>query len=402
MAWNEPGGNNQDPWGGGKKGNDQGPPDLDEAFRKFQNTLKGIFGGSGGSSSGNNSSRTGGGAAGGGLFAGIAIIAIVAYLWNAIYIVDEKERAVILRFGEYYETVDPGLNIYFPPIETKYQYPVTQINTYRLSQQMLTEDENIVEVAMSVQYNIADLKNYVLNDSNPEQSLKEAAQSALRHVVGSSEMYKVLTEGREVLGQEVKGRLQDYLNTYGSGLNIVEVNIESSQPPRQVLAAFDDVIRAREQEQQEKNNAEAYANQIIPEARGDAQRILEDAEGYKQEVISRSEGDAARFSNLLSAYVKAPEVTRERLYLDTMEDVLGASSKILVDVKGGNNMIYLPLDKLMDGKKVKSNSLGTTGSSLSPAAATTLSQEEIQALADQVTAEINRRVSSSRTGRVSR
>ena len=401
MAWNEPGGNNQDPWGGGKKGNDQGPPDLDEAFRKFQNTLKGIFGGSGGSSSGNNSSRTGGGA-GGGLFVGIAIIAIVAYLWNAIYIVDEKERAVILRFGEYYETVDPGLNIYFPPIETKYQYPVTQINTYRLSQQMLTEDENIVEVAMSVQYNIADLKNYVLNDSNPEQSLKEAAQSALRHVVGSSEMYKVLTEGREVLGQEVKGRLQDYLNTYGSGLNIVEVNIESSQPPRQVLAAFDDVIRAREQEQQEKNNAEAYANQIIPEARGDAQRILEDAEGYKQEVISRSEGDAARFTNLLSAYVKAPEVTRERLYLDTMEDVLGASSKILVDVKGGNNMIYLPLDKLMDGKKVKSNSLGTTGSSLSPAAAPTLSQEEIQALADQVTAEINRRVSSSRTGRVSR
>ena len=401
MAWNEPGGNNQDPWGGGKKGNDQGPPDLDEAFRKFQNTLKGIFGGSGGSSSGNNSSRTGGGA-GGGLFAGIAIIAIVAYLWNAIYIVDEKERAVILRFGEYYETVDPGLNIYFPPIETKYQYPVTQINTYRLSQQMLTEDENIVEVAMSVQYNIADLKNYVLNDSNPEQSLKEAAQSALRHVVGSSEMYKVLTEGREVLGQEVKGRLQDYLNTYGSGLNIVEVNIESSQPPRQVLAAFDDVIRAREQEQQEKNNAEAYANQIIPEARGDAQRILEDAEGYKQEVISRSEGDAARFTNLLSAYVKAPEVTRERLYLDTMQDVLGASSKILVDVKGGNNMIYLPLDKLMDGKKVKSNSLGTTGSSLSPAAAPTLSQEEIQALADQVTAEINRRVSSSRTGRVSR
>lgn len=401
MAWNEPGGNNQDPWGGGKKGNDQGPPDLDEAFRKFQNTLKGIFGGSGGSSSGNNSSRTGGGA-GGGLFVGIAIIAIVAYLWNAIYIVDEKERAVILRFGEYYETVDPGLNIYFPPIETKYQYPVTQINTYRLSQQMLTEDENIVEVAMSVQYNIADLKNYVLNDSNPEQSLKEAAQSALRHVVGSSEMYKVLTEGREVLGQEVKGRLQDYLNTYGSGLNIVEVNIESSQPPRQVLAAFDDVIRAREQEQQEKNNAEAYANQIIPEARGDAQRILEDAEGYKQEVISRSEGDAARFTNLLSAYVKAPEVTRERLYLDTMQDVLGASSKILVDVKGGNNMIYLPLDKLMDGKKVKSNSLGTTGSSLSPAAAPTLSQEEIQALADQVTAEINRRVSSSRTGRVSR
>ncbi len=401
MAWNEPGGNNQDPWGGGKKGNDQGPPDLDEAFRKFQNTIKGIFGGKGGST-GNNGSRNGSGQGGGGMLVGFAIVGILAYLWNAIYIVDEKERAVILRLGKYEETVGPGLNIYFPPIETKYQYPVTQINTYRLSQAMLTEDENIVEVAMSVQYNIANLKNYVLNDASPEQSLKEATQSALRHVVGGSEMYKVLTEGRAVLGQEVKDRLQDYLDSYGAGLNIVEVNIESSQPPRQVLSAFDDVIRAREEEQQEKNKAEAYANQVIPEARGDAQRILEDATGYKQEVISRSEGDAARFTNLLGEYQKAPGVTRERLYLDTMQTVLASTRKVLVDVKDGNNMMYLPLDKLMEGRKTTTATVSQGMDSVTKMPAASMSQEDISSLVDQVATELSRRANNTRTGRVSR
>ncbi len=395
MAWNEPGGNKQDPWGGGNKGNNQGPPDLDEAFRKFQQTLKGIFNGKGGSSGGNGSRS--GSSGGAGLWGGVIIVAALAYAWNAVYIVDEKERGVILRFGQYVETVDPGLNMYFPPIESKFQFPVTQINTYRLSQAMLTEDENIVEVAMSVQYNISSLKNYVLKDSNPEQSLKEATQSALRHVVGGSEMAQVLTEGREVLGNEVKDRLQIYLDIYGSGLNVVEVNIESSQPPRQVLAAFDDVIRAREEEQQEKNKAEAYSNQIIPEARGDAQRVLEDAMGYKQEVVSRSEGDAARFENLLGEYSKAKEVTRERLYLDAMQTVLSSTSKVMVDVEGGNNMMYLPLDKLMDGK----GRISSTGST-SASSGVALTQDEVGMLTDQVTAEINRRVSNVRTGRTSR
>ncbi|WP_281645806.1 FtsH protease activity modulator HflK [Parendozoicomonas sp. Alg238-R29] len=399
MAWNEPGGNNQDPWGGGNKGNNQGPPDLDEAFRKFQQTLKGIFGGKGGSTGGNGNRGGSGSAAGsGGLWVGIVVIAILAYLWNAVYVVDEKERAVILRFGKYTETVGPGLRMYFPPVESRYLRPVTQINTYRLSQSMLTEDENIVEVAMSVQYNITSLEDYVLKDSNPEQSLKEATQSALRHVVGSSEMYKVLTEGREVLGDEVKVRLQEYLNAYGTGLNVIKVNIESSQPPRQVLTAFDDVIRAREEEQQEKNKAEAYANQVIPEARGDAQRIREEAEGYKDEVVSRAKGDASRFNQLLTEYQKAPGVTRERLYLETMQELLGTTSKVLVDVKGGNNMMYLPLDKLMDGKKSRSASGGSSSNS----GATALSQDDIGTIADQVTAEINRRVSNSRTGRTAR
>ena len=400
MAWNEPGGNNQDPWGGGNKGNNQGPPDLDEAFRKFQQTLKGIFGGKGSSSGGNGSRGGSAGGNGGGkvLWAGIALIAVVAYFVNAIYIVDERERAVILRLGKYVETVEPGLNIYFPPIEQKFQRAVTQINTYRLSQAMLTEDENIVEVAMSVQYNIASLEDYVLKDSNPEQSLREATQSALRHVVGGSEMHQILTEGREVMGDEVKIRLQEYLNTYGTGLNIVKVNIESSQPPRQVVAAFDDVIRAREEEQQEKNRAEAYANQVIPEARGDAQRLREEAEGYRQEVVSVAKGEAARFENLLSEYQKAPGVTRERLYLETMQELLGSTSKVLVDVKGGNNMMYLPLDKLMEGNKTRPTVSGT----MKDSGPVTLSQDDISALADQVTAEINRRVSNTRTGRTAR
>ena len=397
MAWNEPGGNNQDPWGGGKKGGNQGPPDLDEAFRKFQQTLKGIFGGKGSSSGGNGSGAAGSGG-GAGLWAGIVIIAVLAYVWNAVYIVDEKERAVILRFGKYSETVGPGLHMYYPPVETRFLQSVTQIKNYRLSQSMLTEDENIVEVAMSVQYNITNLEDYVLKDSNPEQSLKEATQSALRHVVGSSEMYKVLTEGREVLGDEVKIRLQEYMADYGTGLNIIKVNIESSQPPRQVLTAFDDVIRAREEEQQEKNKAEAYANQVVPEARGDAQRIREEAEGYKQEVVSRSKGDAARFVNLLSEYQKAPGVTRERLYLETMQELLGATSKVLVDVKGGNNMMYLPLDKLMDGKKARS----TTSGSSTDIDSIGMSADDIGALADQVTAEMNRRVTNARTGRTAR
>ena len=392
MAWNEPGGNNQDPWGGGNKGNNQGPPDLDEAFKKFQQTLKGIFGG--GSSSGGNKSK--GGSGSGGMWIGVIIIALIAYTWNAIYVVDEKEQAVILRFGKYVETVGPGLNMYFPPIESRFKEPVTELRNYRLSQEMLTEDENIVEVALSVQYNISDLKNYVLKVADPERSLREATQSALRHVVGSSEMYQVLTEGRETMGDEVKERLQTYLDTYGTGLHIIKVNIERSQPPKQVLVAFDDVIRAREEEQREKNKAEAYANKIVPEARGDAQSIIEEAEGYKQEVVSRAKGDAARFDKLLFEYSKAPNVTRERLYLETMEDVLGKSSKVLVDVKGGNNMMYLPLDKLMDKKTSQQSSINTGADSVA------LTKEDLSVLADQVTAEINRRVANSRSGRVSR
>ncbi|MGB1271809.1 MAG: FtsH protease activity modulator HflK, partial [Endozoicomonas sp.] len=330
MAWNEPGGNNQDPWGGGNKGDKQGPPDLDDAFRKLQDKLNSLFGGGqkGGASGNGNSAGSSSG-----MLVGVLLLAVVAYLWNAVYTVDEKERAVILRFGQYTETVGPGLHMYFPPIDTKVQERVTELRTYNLRQHMLTEDENIVEVAMSVQYNIENIKDYVLYVAKPLVSLEEATQSALRHVVGSSEMYQVLTEGRETMGTDVRDRLQAYLDSYGTGLNVAKVNVESAQPPREVQAAFDDVIRAREDEERAKNKAQVYANKIVPEARGQAQRAIEDANGYRDEIIAKAEGEADRFNKLLSEYKQSPEVTRERLYMETVESVLSKTNKVLVDVE---------------------------------------------------------------------
>ncbi|MGI9273592.1 MAG: FtsH protease activity modulator HflK [Endozoicomonas sp.] len=388
MAWNEPGGNSQDPWGGGNKGKNQGPPDLDEAFRKLQDKLNSLFGG--GRSSGGTGGRDGSGSSSG-MFIGILVLAAVAYVWNALYTVDEKERAVILRLGKYVETVEPGLHIYFPPFESKYQEKVTELRTYNLRQQMLTEDENIVEVSMSVQYNIGDIKSYVLNVAKPLVSLEEATQSALRHVVGGSEMYQVLTQGREVMGTDVRNRLQDYQNIYGTGLKIGKINIESAQAPKEVQAAFDDVIRAREDEQRSKNKAEAYSNRIIPEARGQAQRLIEEANAYRDELIARAEGESQRFSNLLSEYSRAPAVTRERLYLETVEEVLANTSKVLVDVKGGNNMIYLPLDQLTKGR--------TTSQAGIPAE---LSSQDLTEITNRVTEELNKRVSTARSGRIGR
>ncbi|MDD7805717.1 MAG: FtsH protease activity modulator HflK [Endozoicomonas sp. (ex Botrylloides leachii)] len=387
MAWNEPGGNNQDPWGGGNKGKKQGPPDLDDAFRKLQSKLSSMFGGSNRSTGrGNNT-----GSSSVLLIGGLVLLATI-YLWNAIYTVDEKERAVILRFGQYVETVGPGLHIYFPGIEQKFQERVTEYRTYSLRQQMLTEDENIVEVSMSVQYNITNIKDYTLNVAKPLVSLEEATQSALRHVVGSSEMHQVLTEGRETMGKDVRDRLQTYLNSYGSGINVRKVNVESAQPPSEVQAAFDDVIRAREDEERSKNRAEAYANMIIPEARGKAQRTIENASAYRDEVIAKAEGEASRFSEFYTEYRKAPEVTRERLYIETMQDILSKNNKVLIDVKGGNNMMYLPLDQLMKAKK------GSQKGSVSE-----LSAKELNAISNQVTEKLNKRANSARSsGRTSR
>ncbi len=394
MAWNEPGGNNQDPWGGGKKGDKQGPPDLDDAFRKLQEKLNSLFGGSkSGSSGGNSGGNNNASGSSSGMFIGVLILAVVAYVWNAVYTVDEKERAVILRFGEYFETVGPGLHMYFPPMDTKFQERVTELRTYNLRQHMLTEDENIVEVAMSVQYNIADIKSYVLNVAKPLVSLEEATQSALRHVVGSSEMYQVLTEGRETMGTDVRDRLQAYLNNYGTGLNVAKVNVESAQPPREVQASFDDVIRAREDEERAKNNAQAYANKVVPEARGQAQRSIEEANGYRDEIIAKADGEADRFSKLLTQYQLAPGVTRERLYLETIEEVLANTSKVLVDVEGGNNMMYLPLDKLTQSNTVSGNMPSRQ-----------LSGQELNDITSRVTEELNKRVNSARAtgGRVNR
>ncbi|MFV0454556.1 MAG: FtsH protease activity modulator HflK [Pseudomonas sp.] len=369
MAWNEPGGNsnNQDPWGsggGGRRGggDQKGPPDLDEAFRKLQESLNGMFGGSkkrGNGSGGGGSGRRGGL---GLLWVGLVVL-LAVWLFNAVYIVDEQEQAVVLRFGKYHETVGPGLNIYFPPIDRKFQANVTRERSYSKQGQMLTEDENIIEVPLTVQYKISNLQSFVLNVDQPEVSLQHATDSAVRHVVGSTAMDQVLTEGREAMAGEVKERLQRFLDNYGTGIIVTQVNLQSAAAPREVQEAFDDVIRAREDEQREKNQAESYANGVIPEARGQAQRMLEEAAGYREAVISRAQGEADRFSKLVAEYRKAPDVTRQRLYLETMQEMMSSTSKVLVTGESGqNNLLYLPLDKMI-------NSRGNGGSTSSSAAA---------------------------------
>ena len=255
---------------------------------------------------------------------------------------------MILRFGEYHRTVGPGLHLYFPPVESKFQRNVTQVRSYRQKGQMLTEDENIVEVPVAIQYRISNLENFVLKVEDPETSLRHATESAVRHVVGSTPMHQVLTEGREQMAVEVTERLQRYLDAYNTGITVTQVNIENAQAPAEVQDAFDDVIRAKEDEVRARNQAEAYANGVIPEARGRAQRMLEEASGYHDEVIARAEGEAQRFDLLLEQYQAAPGVLRERLYLDAMQDVLSNTSKVLIaGGEGSNNLLYLPLDKMI-------------------------------------------------------
>lgn len=339
MAWNEPGGNNQDPWGG--KRNNDGPPDLDEALKKFQDKLNGLFGGGKSSSSGR-----------GGGFSGfsitlVLIIVTAMYGFAGIKIINEQERAVVLRLGVYRTTFGPGFNWAPPFIDHVTPVNVTKVRLHSTRGLMLTEDLNIVEANVSVQYSIADAQDFVLRVRDPERSLTQATDSALRHIAGSTEMHEVLTEGREKMAVDVRQRLQAYLDNYQTGIQIEKVNIEETNPPREVQAAFDDVNKAREDEERLKNEAEAYSNGIIPEARGKAQRMIEEANAYKAQVVAQSEGEAQRFENLLGEYVKAPRVTRERLYLDAMQEVMANSSKVMIDVEGGNNMMYLPLDKIM-------------------------------------------------------
>ena len=372
MAWNEPGGNsnNQDPWGGrrggGGGGDKKGPPDLDEAFRKLQDSLNGMFG-SGKKRGGGDSLPKGGGF--GLLGVGLAVLAAI-WLYSAVYVVDEQEQAVVLRFGKYYETVGPGLNIYFPPIDRKYMENVTRERAYTKQGQMLTEDENIVEVPLTVQYKISNLQDFVLNVDQPEVSLQHATDSALRHVVGSTSMDQVLTEGREQMAVDIRERLQRFLDNYRTGITVTQVNVQSAAAPREVQEAFDDVIRAREDEQRARNQAESYANGVVPEARGQAQRIIEDANGYRDEVIARAKGEADRFTKLVTEYHKAPDVTRQRLYLETMQEVYSNSSKVMVATKDGqNNLLYLPLDKMVEGSRNPSTPSSTVSPSVNDAAA---------------------------------
>jgi membrane protease subunit HflK len=383
MAWNEPGGNKpKDPWGGG--GND-GPPDLDEALKKLNQWLGGIFGGGGGGGSSNKPSK--------GFSAGaIGLVAIVlAGLWAAsgFYQIDAQERGIVLRLGKYFDTVDSGLQWNPRLIDTVIKVNATAERQYTSQGLMLTEDENIVELPLTVQYNIADVKAFALNVRNPEMSLQHATDSALRHVVGSSTLVKVLSDGREQIAVEVKQRLQHYLDDYRTGIRIIEINLQRAEPPREVKAAFDDVIEAKEDKERYKNEAQAYANGLVPESRGKAQRVLEEANAYKAKVVAEAEGDAERFEQLLTEYTKSPRVTRERLYIDTVEEVMANATKVLVDVEGGNNMMYLPLDKLTSGSN--SSSRGATGTGA-------MSPELVDQLTNQVLDRLRKTSGTARRG----
>jgi len=337
MAWNEPGGG-KDPWGGNR--NDQGPPDIDEALKKLKEKLS-SFGGKGGS----------GGGAGGASFKSIFPIALfmLAVIWGlmGVYQVDATEEAVVLRLGKYDSTQREGLHWNPRIYDSVITVAVSEERQYSMRGLMLTQDENIVEVALSVQYNVSSAKDFVLSIRAPETTLKQATDSALRHVVGSTGLDGVISTEREQVAIATADKLQDLLDLYSSGIRIIKINIEDARPPNEVKAAYDDVIKAREDLERLVNEAQAYSNGIIPEARGEAQRLREEAEGYMSQVVSKSEGEANRFTALLKEYEKAPEVTRERLYIDAIEQVMTDSTKILLDTEGGNNMLYLPLDKLV-------------------------------------------------------
>jgi membrane protease subunit HflK len=350
MAWNEPGGGNnnpKDPWGGGN----QGPPDLDEALKKFQDKLRGLFGG--------GSTSSGGGSPGLSGMSVVILVLVALAVWALLgfYQLDQQERGVVLRFGKYLDTVQPGLQWNPPIIDDVTRVNTTKVRAASFREIMLTQDENIVEVKLSVQYVINDPAKFVLQVRAPERSLQHAAQSALRHVVGGTTMDLVLTEGRARIGVEIQQRLQEYIDLYETGILVSKVTVDESKPPSQVQAAFDDVIKAREDEERVKNEAQAYANGIVPEARGAAQRQIEEASAYKEQVIANAEGEAERFNLLLTAYRAAPEVTRERLYLDAIQGVYTQTNKVIVDVEGGSNIMYLPLDKLAE-QSVRTSSGG--------------------------------------------
>ena len=362
MAWNEPGGNKpRDPWGGGGGGGDQRPPDLDEALKNLKDRINSLFGGkSGGGGGGKKSS----GGFPGGLLAVVLIILVVGYVLMGFYVVDQSQRAVVLRFGEFNRMVDPGLNWRAPIIEQTMKVDVGQNRSYELSEEMLTEDTNIVAVTLEVQYKVLDPQAYLLRVGAPEAILEHATSSALRHVVGSSTMDGVLKDRREDIRLEVRERLQDYLDRYNTGLVINQVVLDKTAAPEAVRDAFDDVAKAKEDEDRFKKEAEAYYNSVIPQARGEGARIGAEAEAYKARVVAEAEGDAARFNDMVAEYRKAPEVTRQRLYLDSITEVLSKSSKVLADIPNGDSLMYLPLDQMLKGRAGKSDSQsGSSGGS---------------------------------------
>lgn len=340
MAWNEPGNNgkNNDPWKQG--GRDQGPPDLDEVFRNFGKKFGGIFGG--GKSSGSN---------GGGSSAAIALIAIVAALvwaFSGFYTIQTAERGVILRFGQYHSEVTAGIHWKPTFIDQVIPIDVDEVRTLRTDGFMLTQDQNLVRVTFEVQYKVLDPMLYLFSVADADNSLKEATDSALRFVIGHSIMDDILTRGREVVRQNTRQELESIIEPYKLGLSVVDIYFRDARPPEEVRDAFDDAIAAQEDQERFVKEAEAYAREIEPRARGQVNRVMQEADAYKQQIVLKAQGEVARFEKLLPEYLAAPKVTRDRMYLETMEQVYSNTSKVMVDVKNGNNIMYLPLDKMLN------------------------------------------------------
>jgi membrane protease subunit HflK len=354
MAWND--------------NNNQTPPELDEVIKDFKNKFNSTFGGK---SSGNSGASK----AAKGSFKYIFILAFIVWMATGIYIIDPAERGVVLRFGAFQTSTTQGPHWHIPyPIESVYKVNVEQVRSaeigFRNAQNsysggvsseslMLTRDENMVDVKLAVQYKIANAQDYLFNVSNPELTLSHVVQSIIRQVVGDNTMDFVLTTGRDQVAQDVKMASQSLINDYGLGIQITAVTMQDAQPPVQLKPAFDDVVKAREDEQRYINEARAYANDIVPKARGASQRLLAEAEAYKSEVVSKSEGEAYRFTQILTEYTKAPGVTKERLYRETLEDVLSNTNKVIVD-SNSNSLMYLPIDQLINSNKVSRTGSNTS------------------------------------------
>jgi membrane protease subunit HflK len=340
-----------------------GPPDLDEILKKLQQKIAGLFGARPrlqGVPGGGVGQMPGMGAAVGGGIVFIILLIVAVWLASGFYIVEEGRRGVVLRLGRYLETTMPGPRWHIPyPIESVEVVNVAGVRTVEVGYRgnsknkekdealMLTDDENIVDVQFAVQYTIKSPEDFLFNNRNPEDNVRQAAETSIREVVGKSKMDFVLNQGRSEITARVKVLMQQILDRYKTGINITTVNLQNVQPPDQVQAAFDDAVRAGQDRERSKNEGQAYANDVVPKARGVAARLIEEANGYKESVVSTAQGDAARFRAILTEYEKAPQVTRERIYLDTMQQILGSTSKVIVDQKGGQNLLYLPLNELM-------------------------------------------------------
>ena len=355
MAWNEPGGSgNKDPWGDRNK--EQGPPDLDEIIKKLQNKFSGLFGGGGG---GGTSSR---GRSGGGIgISFIAVVLLVIWALSGIYIVDQGKQGVVLQFGAFNKITDPGPHWYPRFIQSVEIVDVEQVRSVNLGRipdeaLMLTQDENIIDIKFTIQYKVKDARDYLFNVRDPDATLRQVTESAVREIVGKSKLDFVITEGRQDVALRAEKLIQDILESYKAGLLVVKLNMQDAQPPQQVQAAFDDAIKAREDEVRQINEAEAYANDIIPRARGASARRIQEAEAYREEIVQKAQGESERFLKVLAEYNKAPKVTRERLYLEAMESVMANSNKVMVDVKEGNSLMYLPIDKMMQSQPGQSTS----------------------------------------------